>query len=189
MGSHKPHGALQNPKCNHTYGDLLSIKACSDPAVMHCIPGLSKMHFPLFSAALQKRLTAGLCLCNHTYGDLLSIQVCSDPTEVQCIPGMSKMQFPLFSAALHKRPTAGLCLCNHTYGELLSTQVCSDATEMLCIPGMSKMQSSLTEQWCSAKQAESRLVSLQSHLWGFALQTLIATPPKGSSTINKAVIP
>ncbi len=99
-----------------------------------CIPEMSKMQFPLFSGALHKRPTAGLCLCNHTYGDLLSIQVCSDATEMHCIPGLSKMQSSLFSAALHKRLTAGLCLCNHTYGDLLSIQVCSDATEIAVHP-------------------------------------------------------
>ncbi|DBA88307.1 TPA: hypothetical protein ACH3X1_016528 [Trebouxia sp. C0004] len=45
--------------CDYTYGDLLFIQVCSDPAPMHCSFVQGKMHFPLFSAALQNRLTAG----------------------------------------------------------------------------------------------------------------------------------
>ena len=40
---------------------------------MHCSTGFGKMHSPLFSAALQNRLTAGLCHCNCTCANLLFI--------------------------------------------------------------------------------------------------------------------
>ena len=46
-----------------------------------------KLHSPLFKAALQNRLTAGLGHCNYTYGDLLFIQVCSDTTAMHCSTG------------------------------------------------------------------------------------------------------
>ena len=82
------------------------------------------MHFSLFSAALQNKLTAGLCKCNYTCGDLLSIQVCSEPTEMQCSTGLGKMHFSLFSAAPQNKLTAGLCHWNYTYGDLLFIQVC-----------------------------------------------------------------
>ena len=45
--------------CTYTYGDLLFIQVCSDPAHMQCNSVQGKMQSPLFSAALQKRLTAG----------------------------------------------------------------------------------------------------------------------------------
>jgi len=45
--------------CSHTYGGLLFIQVCSGPAPMHCSSVQGKMHFPLFSAALQNRHTAG----------------------------------------------------------------------------------------------------------------------------------
>ena len=45
--------------CSYTYGDLVCIQVCSDPAQMHCSSVQGKMQSPLFSAALQWRLTAG----------------------------------------------------------------------------------------------------------------------------------
>ena len=54
---------------------------------MHCSTDQGKLHSPLFSVALQNRLTAGLGHCNYTYRDLLFIQVCSDPTAMQCSTG------------------------------------------------------------------------------------------------------
>ena len=90
-------------KCNYTCGDLFSIQVCSEPTEMQCGTVLGKMKSPLFSAALQNKLTAGFCQCNYTYGDLLFIQVCSEPTEMQCSTGLGKMQSPLFSAALQNR--------------------------------------------------------------------------------------
>ena len=45
--------------CSYTYGDLLFIQMCSDPAPMYCNTVFGKRHSPLFSAALQNRLTAG----------------------------------------------------------------------------------------------------------------------------------
>ena len=45
--------------CRYTYGDLLFIQVCSDPAHMQCNCVQGKMQSPLFSAALQKRITAG----------------------------------------------------------------------------------------------------------------------------------
>ncbi len=92
---------------------------------MHCNTGLGKMHAPLFSGALQNRLTAGLCECSYTSEDLLFIQVCSGPPEMHYSTGLGRMQSPLFSAALQNRLTAGLGDCNYTYGDLLFIQVCS----------------------------------------------------------------
>ena len=86
--------------CSYTYGDLLFIHMCSDPAPMHCNKVQGNMQSPLFSAALQNRLTAGLGHCNHTCGELLFIQMCSDPTPIHCSSVQGKMQSPLFSAAL-----------------------------------------------------------------------------------------
>ena len=45
--------------CSYTCGDLPFIQVCSDPAHMLCSTVQGKMQSPLFSAALQKRLTAG----------------------------------------------------------------------------------------------------------------------------------
>ena len=67
---------------------------------------------PLLSAAVQKRLTAGLGHCKYTCGGLLSVQVCSDPTAVQCQTAFSNC--PLLSAAVQKRLTTGLEHCKYT---------------------------------------------------------------------------
>jgi len=40
---------------------------------MHCSTGQGKTASPVFSAALQNRLTACLYHCNYTYGDFLFI--------------------------------------------------------------------------------------------------------------------
>ena len=121
------------------------------------------MQSPLLSAALQDRLAAGMYHCNYTYEALLVIQVCSDPTPVHCITVQGKMQSPLLSAALQDRLAAGLYHCNYTYEDLLLIQVCSDQTPVHCNTVQGKMQFP-TAQCCSARQACSRLVSLQLHL-------------------------
>jgi len=48
--------------CNDTYGDMLFILICGDPTLMYCNTGQGNLHSPLFSAALQNRHKAGLCL-------------------------------------------------------------------------------------------------------------------------------
>ena len=45
--------------CNHSYGVLLFIQVCREPAQMQCSSAQGKMQSPLFSVALQSRLTAG----------------------------------------------------------------------------------------------------------------------------------
>jgi len=42
--------------CNSTYGDLLFIQVCSEPAQIQCNTGLGQMHSPLFSSALKPYL-------------------------------------------------------------------------------------------------------------------------------------
>ncbi len=66
---------------NYTYGDLLRIQVCSEPTELHCSTGLGKMQSPLFSSALQNRLTAGLfkrpALCDGwVIAQLYNTEVC-----------------------------------------------------------------------------------------------------------------
>ncbi len=51
----------QQALCHYSYtnGDLLFTQMCSESAEMHCSTGQGNMHSPLFSGALQNRLTAG----------------------------------------------------------------------------------------------------------------------------------
>ena len=69
---------------------------------MHCSTALGKMQAPLFSAALQHSLTAGLCHCNYTYEGLLFIQLSNALAPIHCSTALGKMQVPLLSAALQK---------------------------------------------------------------------------------------
>ncbi|DBA65452.1 TPA: hypothetical protein ACH3X2_003221 [Trebouxia sp. C0005] len=61
--------------CKYTYEDFLFIQMCSEPTKMHCSTGQGRTPSPLFSAALQKTLTAGWCHNNYTSGDLFFMQV------------------------------------------------------------------------------------------------------------------
>ena len=112
---------------------------CSTAQQIH----LCKTSSPLFSAALQIRLTACLCHCKYTYGDLLFIQLYSDATPMHCSTGQGRTASNLSTVALQNRLTACLCLCNHTYGDLLFIQVCSEATSMHCSCGQGKTSSPL----------------------------------------------
>ena len=51
---------------------------CSDPNINALLHWSGQTAFPLLSAALQNRLTAGLCQCNDTYGPLMFIQISTD---------------------------------------------------------------------------------------------------------------
>ena len=139
---------------------------CKRTSQLACDQG--KMQSPLFSAALQNRLTACLCHCNCTYEDLLLTQVCSDPPTMHCSTGSGQIHLPLSSAALQNRLTASLCHCNYTYEELLLTQVCSDHHQCTAALVLNKCTSH-----CSAKQAHSMLVSLQLHLRKLAAHTSV----------------
>ena len=143
---------------------------------------LAKCNCPLLSAAVQNRLTAGLCHCKYTYGGLLFRQVCSGPTAVQGHTLLlAKCNCPLLSAAVQNRLTAGLCHCKYTYGDLLFRQVCSGPTAVQGHTAFGKVQLP-PARCCCAKQADSRLVPLQIHLWRFALQTGVQWPNSSART-------
>ncbi len=105
---------------------------------------------PLFSAALENRLTACLFHCNYTYADLLFIQVGSDPTPMHCSTGDGRMHSALLSAALQNRHKAG----NDTCGHLLFMQVCSDPTPTPCntVLGTDNMLLDAVLLWISCTQ-------------------------------------
>ncbi|DBB02981.1 TPA: hypothetical protein ACH3X1_013570 [Trebouxia sp. C0004] len=145
--------------CSCTYGDLLIIQVCSDPAPMLCSRVQGKMQSPLFSAALYTYANLlfiqAVCHCSCTYGDLLIVQVCRDPAPMLCSRVQGKMQSPLFSAALY------------TYANLLFIQVCRDPPQMLCSTVQGKMQSPLFSVALQNRLSAGSL-SLQLHLWRFA---------------------
>ena len=118
--------------CSYTYGDMLLIQVCNDPATKHCSTVQGKMQSPIFSVALQNRLTAKQAHSRQCVTAVKPTEICSSYkcalTHHKCTPmhfrtGQGKKHFPLFSAALQNRLTAGLCHCSHTYGAALHTGV------------------------------------------------------------------
>ena len=103
----------------------------------------------------------------------IHLEICSHRCAVvqhQCSATLllAKHSCPLLT--VQNRLTAGLCCCKYTYGDLLLTQVCSGPTPVQCHTAFGKAQLPLAH-CCCAKQADSRLVLLQIHLWRFALDT------------------
>ena len=111
-----------------------------------------------------------VCHCSYTYGDLLFIQMCSDPTPVHCMTYFGKRHSPLFSAAVQNRFTTGLSQCNYTYGDLVFIQVCSDPAPTHCSTVQGKMHPTLFSA-ALQNRLTAGSVSLQLHLWRFALHT------------------
>ncbi len=148
--------------CHHsrnTCEELLFVYVRSDAAPMQSSTAQGKMHLPLLSA-LQNRLTANLCYCNNTYEDLLLMQVIKDSKTMHCNTVQGKMHSPLVSGAVEKQVglAANTPRKNCSANKLAVTQHKSNAA----LPGQDACP---IAQCCSAKQADSRMVSLQMHLW------------------------
>ncbi len=154
--------------CTYTYADLLFIQVCSDATPMHCSTCQSKTASPVFSAALQNRLTAALCHCKYTYGDLLSMQVCSQPTPLQCSTGFAIRHSSLLSAVVQTRLRAALC------------QMEIHLSILAPFSGLQPNNTNALQHWigqflvptavcCCANQANDILVWTGTHLWRLAL--------------------
>ncbi len=80
-----------------------SYRCAGNSTTLHCSTVQSKMHCLLLTAAVQNRVTSGVCLCKYTYEDLRFIQVCSDAQTVHYEIVQGKMHHSTFSAASAKR--------------------------------------------------------------------------------------
>ncbi len=205
--------------CKYTYGDLVFIQVCSDPAPMHCNTVFGKRHSPLFSAALQNRLTAGsVSLQIHLWRFALRTDVQGRSTNAlqhcfwqkafptaqccsakqthsrQCFTANTPMEiWPSYRCAVtqHQRTAAlfrakcsphcsvllcktgsqqAVCHCSYTYGDLLFIQMCSDPTPVHCMTVFGKRHSPLFSAAVQNRFTAGSL-SLQLHLWRFALHT------------------
>ncbi len=87
---------------------------------------------------------------------------------MHCSTAQGRSASPLISAALQNRLTACLCHCNHTYGDCDTGLQCCNTNALHHWSGQNSFP---TVQCCSAYHADSRPVSLQIHLWRFALNT------------------
>ena len=117
--------------------------------------------------------TAPLCQPSLTCTRLLFTQVCYCPTliystraSVHCNTAVGNMPFSLLRGALQNRLTAGLCHCKYTWEDLVFIQVGSEPTTS-ALQHSCWQHAIFTTQRCSAKQTDSRLVSLQIHLGRF----------------------
>ena len=205
--------------CSYTYGDLLFIQVSSDSSHMLCSKDQGKMQSPLFSAALQNRLTAGsVSLHLHLWRFALhtgvqwhitnALQHCSGQNAIptvqccsakqahsrQCVTALTPMEIcssyrcpvthhicsaarirakcnPNCSVLLCKTGSQqAVCHCSYTYGDLLFIQVSSDSSHMLCSKDQGQMQPPMYTV-ALQKRLTAGSVSLQLHLWRFALHT------------------
>jgi len=111
------HQAVQH--CIHTFGGLLFIQVCDDPAPMHCSKVQGKMQLHCSVLLCKTCLHQAVQHCIHTYGELLLTQVCSDPAPNHCSKAQGKMQ-------LH----CSVLLCKHAHSRQCNTaftpmEICS----------------------------------------------------------------
>ena len=146
------------------------MQVCSDATPKHCSTGQGRKASPLFSAALQNRPTASMWRWNHTYGDLL-------------FSYRGAVMQHQSTAALVKAEKLSHCsvlLCGtgsqHAYAtgttpvEICCSYRCAvmQHQSTAALAGQKRLP---TVHCCSAKQADSMLMPLESHLWRFALHT------------------
>ena len=159
--------------CKYTCGFVLFTQVCSEhftKAMQHC-SRQNAVPTAQYGSANQADSRLVSCVTANTPVDLCSSHRCAvNISPRQCSTVQGKMQSPLLSAALQTKLTAGLCHCKYTYGYLLLIQVCSEHFTK-AMQHCSRQNAVPTAQCCSANPADSRLVSLQIHLWIFAVDT------------------
>ena len=135
----------------------------SDTTAMHCSTRQSKLDSPLFGAALHNRLTAGLYYRNYIYTDLLFIQVCTAALVwANCIANCSVVLSKPGSQQACVNAVTPMEICSHTGVQRANRNARQHCSGQIAFP---------TVWLCFAKQAYTRLMSMQSHLWRFALHT------------------
>ena len=154
---------------------------CKPPAQCCC-----KVQLPPAQCCCANRLTAGLCHCKGMDAQVWPNSSAVPPQQLL----LAKCNCPLLSAAVQNRLTAGLCHCKYTYGYLLLIQVCSGPTAVQGHTAFGKVQLP-PAQCCCAKQADSRLVPLQIHLWIFAFRQVCSGPTavQGHTAFGKVQLP
>ena len=100
---------------------------------MHCSKAQGKTQSPLFSAALQNRLTSRHCVTAFRPMEMCSSHRCA-VTQHQCTAARFRAKCsPHCSMLLSKTGSQqAFCHCRFSYGHLLFTQVCSDPAPMHC---------------------------------------------------------
>ena len=140
------------------------VQSCNTKALQHW---QGRKDSPLFTAALQNRLTACLCHWNHTCGDLLFIQGCSDAAPKHCSTGRAE-KTPHCSVLLCKTGPQQACGAEITPVEICSSYrgAVMQHQSTAALAGQKRLP---TVHCCLAKQADSMFMPLESHLWRFAV--------------------
>ena len=156
--------------CSYTYGDVLFIQVCSDPAQMQCSSVQGKMLSRLFSAALQN---SRQCFIAVTLMEICCTSGCA-LTQHKCNAALFRAKCtPHCSVLLCKTGSQQAVFhCSHTYGDLLYIRVCNDPAQMQCSSVQGKMHSPLFSAAMQNRLTAGSL-SLQLHLWRFALYTAV----------------
>jgi len=150
---------------NYTYGDLLFIQVCA-VSQQKCTAALVWARCIVHcSVVLCKTGSQQGCVTASTLMEICSSYRCA-VSQQKCTAALGKAKsIPHCSVGLCKTGSQQLwCHCNCTHGGLRFIQGCNEPTEMHCSTGQGKTHCPLFKN-CSAKQAHSRLESLQSHLW------------------------
>jgi len=87
---------------------------------MRCSPAQGTMHFIQLSAAVQIRLSTGICQCKYTFENLLSTQACSQATPMHRSPAQDTMQ-PC--SGYHAFHSAQCCCAKKADGWHMSMQI------------------------------------------------------------------
>ena len=141
------------------------VLALSSVALVLCNTAQGKMSSPVFSGALQNRLTACTMSLCYTYADLLFIQVCSEPAPMRYSIAQGRMSSPVSSGTGSQ---LALCHCIYNYAVLLFIQVPKEPAPMQCTTGFGKMSSSVFSAALQNRLTTCR-TSLYLHPCRFAL--------------------
>jgi len=130
-----------------------------------CSIVFGKMHSPLLSAAVQSRLTAGLCQCNHTYGDLIFIQVCID---------IKALQRCCWQNAL---PTAQCCCANQVHSRFVPvpSHLWRFALALRTMQRCKQQHACFLVECLGAKAKDSRVLCLQLRMFSTMQRKLTCT--------------
>ena len=165
-----PQQALSH--CIYTYGDLLLIQVCSDPAPLHCSTAARAKCTPHCSVVLCKRgPQQALSKCIYTYREICSSYRCAVMQHQSTAALVRARCKPHCSVMLCKTGSQqAVWHCIYTCGDLILIQVFRDPTPMHCCTVQGKMQSLLFSA-ALQNRPTAGTESLHSHLWRSALDT------------------
>ena len=130
--------------CRCTYGDLLFIQLCSDPAPIQCsrVQGQNAVPTVQCCSAMKGH-------CRQCFIAVRPMEICCT---YRCAVTQHKCSAALFRAKCtphcsvllcNEASLQAVCHCRCTYGDLLFIQLCSDPAPIQCSKVQGKLQSPL----------------------------------------------